>query len=151
MMASACSPVIVGAVVSVVSSPGAAIAVGAPMPATKLPATTPQARAPIRRRRQFCDVIDPPVRWLKSIVLPICAASLTARRTPGTNSVFGVEDLGADRGCQSLVFTGIRIQVPGVTGCLRNAHRAQRADQRSIGRAERHFGHHVDDVRGRAD
>src|SRR3954467_7882802 len=138
-MASACSPVIFGAAVSVVSSPGAAIAAGAPIPAKRLPATTPQARAPIRRRRQFCDVIDPPVRWLKSIVLPVCAASLTARRTPGTNSVFGVEDLGAGRGRQSFVLIGIRMQVPGVTRCLRDAHRAQRADQPSVGRAERHF------------
>src|SRR6478735_11989994 len=150
MMASACSPVIFGAAVSVVSSPGAAIAACAPMPAKRLPATTPQARAPIRRRRRFCDVIDPPVRWLKSIVLPMCAASLTARRTPSTNSVFGVEDLGADRGRQSLVLTRIRIQVPGVTGRLRNPHRAQRADQRSVRRAERHFGHDVDYVGGRA-
>src|SRR3954470_19018969 len=131
-MASACSPVIFGASgasVSVVSSPGAATAVGAPIPAKRAPATMPPARAPTRRRRPFCDVIDPPVRWLKSIVLPLCAASLTARRSPSTNSVFGVEDLGADRGRQSFVLIGIRSQVPAVTRRLRDAHRAQRADQ----------------------
>src|ERR1700760_3343920 len=110
-------------------SPGSANAVAAPKPLIRAAAIALPATA--RRRIPVCNVI-----------------SSYRQREPNSHPalLLGAGDLGADGNGQPLVPIRIGIQVPGVTGRLRYTLSLERADQRPVGRAQLHIGHHMHDV-----
>ena len=78
---------------------------------------------------------------------PAASGSLTVRATPRHELTASAPAISARTATvKPLVPIRIGIQIPGVTRRLGDARRPQRADQRAVGRAERHLRHHVHDV-----